>query len=90
MRIKIKDGTSWPIPTGDAYDSMWRFRYALKGVTPVDALRVVEMAEAYAYLVSDATGCRTTDQAVRKLRTIRAAIRGYDEELKKEKHDDQA
>lgn len=52
-RIKLKNGTVWPDPTGEKFkDIVWRFRHARDSIEPSDLLCAAEIIGAYSNLIT--------------------------------------
>lgn len=51
-RIKIKDGTTWPDPSGDDFQALaWRLRYAHDSLENSCFFAAAEIIEAYSCLI---------------------------------------
>lgn len=52
-RIKLKNGSVWPDPTGKDYRTLiWRLRYAHDSLEPQDYYCAVEVMEAFELLIT--------------------------------------
>jgi hypothetical protein len=76
-RIKIRDGSVWPDPSGrELIDLGWRLRYAQKALTRGDLFSCAQVLEAYCHLLV----VLSADDSMEKLRSIRAAVKRKEEE----------
>ena len=76
-RIKIKDGTTWPDPTGDDFkDLAWRLRYANESLEKSCFFDAAEIIEAYSTLI--AHPAFTLKKVQEKVSGIRKAMKDND------------
>lgn len=73
-KIKLKNGTVWPDPTGADYKTLaWRFRHAHDSVEPKDLFCAAEVMEAFETLITHPAF--TLEEVKSRVSEIRKAIK---------------
>jgi len=79
-RIRLKDGTSWPDPSGKNYETLaWRFRYAQDSLGGIDFYCAAEVMEAFESLILHP--CRTLKDVQSVVNNLRSHIKTANQPL---------